>query len=487
MYSFPEALNAIYAKEKSQIMNEQIYDIAIIGGGPGGYVAAIRAAQLGMHVVLIEREHLGGICLNWGCIPTKSLLRNAEVARLLGRGREFGFEVENVTLDYAAAIDRSRKVSDRLTKGVGGLMRKHDIEVVWGTGALTSPNTINVALNEGGTRQITARNIILATGSRARSIPGVEVDGKYVLTSRHALERRDLPASVIVVGAGPIGLEFATIWSAYGAEVTVVEMLDQILPAEDAEASKELSRYLRRQKIKNLVSTRVEGVDASSEEGKVRVHVSHTKGEETLEADIALMAIGVRPNVDGLGVEAVGIETDNGWVKIDKATMQTNVPSVYAIGDLNGLLTLAHVASAQGILAVEHIAGASPSAFDVNAVPRCTYTMPQVASFGLSEEAAKEQGLEVRIGKFPLLPNGKALALGENHGFVKIIAEEISGEIVGAVIVGPEATELLPELLLAHEAELTPEEIARTIHAHPTLNEAVMEAAHGVFGEAIHI
>jgi dihydrolipoamide dehydrogenase len=345
-----------------------------------------------------------------------------------------------------------------------------------------------VALNEGGTRKITARHIILATGSHARAIPGVEVDGEHVLTSRHALERRELPDSVIVVGAGPIGLEFATIWSAYGAEVTVVEMLDQILPAEDAEAAKELSRYLRRQKIKTMVSTRVEGVDIPTDDkAGVRVHVSDSKGEETLEGEIALMAIGVRPNIDDLGLEAVGVETDNGWVKVDKTTMQTNVSSVYAIGDLNGMLTLAHVASAQGILAVEHIAGYSPSPFDVNAVPRCTYTMPQVASFGLSEDEAKEQGLDVRIGKFPFLPNGKALALGENHGFVKIIAEEVSGEIVGAVIVAPEATELLPELVLAHDAELTPEEVARTIHAHPTLNEAVMEAAHAVFGEAIHM
>jgi dihydrolipoamide dehydrogenase len=467
-------------------MNGQIYDLAIIGGGPGGYVAAIRAAQLDMNVILVEREHLGGVCLNWGCIPTKSLLRNAEVARLLGRGREFGFEVENVTLDYAAAIDRSRKISDRLTKGVGGLMQKHDIEVVWGSGALTSPNTVRVALNEGGTRQVSARHIILATGARARAIPGVPVDGEYVLTSRHALERRELPDSAIVIGAGPIGLEFATIWRAYGAEVTVVEMMDQILPAEDAEAAKELSRYLRRQKIKTMVSTRVEGLDVLTDEGKVRVHVSGSQ-DETLEADIALMAIGVRQNSEDLTLDTVGVETNNGWVTVDEATMQTNVSSIYAIGDLNSLLPLAHVASAQGILAVEHIAGYSPAAFDVNAVPRCTYTMPQVASFGLSEDAAKAQDLEVRVGKFPFLPNGKALALGENHGFVKIIAEEVSGEIVGAVIVAPEATELLPELLLAHEAELTPEEIARTVHAHPTLNEAVMEAAHAVFGEAIHI
>lgn len=466
-------------------MMNQSYDLIILGGGPGGYVAAIRAAQLGLKAVLVEREHLGGVCLNWGCIPTKALLRNAEIARLVtGSGKEFGFVAENVTLDYAAAVERSRKISARLVKGVELLMKGNAIDVVWGAGRLTSPATVEVVLNDGGTQTLEAPHIILATGSRARLIPGVEADGETILTARHALARRELPASAIIIGAGPIGLEFATVWASYGAQVTVVEMLDHILPAEDEDAAKELARSLRKQKIKTLESTRVEGIEKTAT--GVTVRVTGPKGEAVLEAEIALVAIGVRPNSEDLGLEAAGIATERGWVKVN-GFMQTNVPSVYAIGDLNGLLPLAHVASAQGILAVEHLSGQETKPFDVNAMPRGTYTTPQVASFGLSEAKALEQGLAVKVGQFPFLPNGKALGLGENAGFVKVVAEEESHAVIGAVIVGPEATELLPELVLAHTAGLSPHAIAATVHAHPTLNEAVMEAAHGVFGKAIHI
>ena len=464
-------------------MPESTYDVVVVGAGPGGYVAAIRAAQLGMKVALVEREHLGGVCLNWGCIPTKALLRNAEVARLLGDGKEFGFSVENVTLDYGAAIDRSRKISARLVKGVETLMKGNHIDVVWGSGKLTSPTSVVVTTKEGDMQTLTAKSIIIATGSRARLIPGVTADGERVLTARHALERRELPKSAIIIGAGPIGLEFATVWRAYGVNVTVVEMLDHILPAEDEEAATELARQFRRQKIQTLTSTRVESVETTA--NGVQVHVTGPKGEQTLEGDVVLVAIGVQPNSEDLGLEAVGVTTERGWIKVD-GFMRTNVPTVYAIGDVNGLLPLAHVASAQAILAVETIAGQKTKPFDVNVMPRGTYTSPQVTSFGLSEAKAQEQGLNVRVGKFPFLANGKALGLGDNAGFVKIIAEERSGEIVGAVIVGPEATELLPELVLARTAELTPEEIARTMHAHPTLNEAIMEAAHSVFGKAIH-
>ena len=460
------------------------YDVMILGGGPGGYVAAIRAAQLGLKAAVVEREHLGGVCLNWGCIPTKALLRNAEIARLVtGSGKEFGFTAENVTLDYAAAVERSRKISARLVKGVELLMQSHAIDVLWGAGRLTSPTTVAIAAKD-GVQTLEASHIILATGSRARLIPGVEADGETILTARHALERRELPASAVIIGAGPIGLEFATIWAAYGAQVMVVEMLEHILPAEDEDAARELARALKRQKIKTLESTRVESITRTA--AGVAVRVIGPKGEATLEAEVALVAIGVRPNSEDLGLEAAGVATDHGWVKVD-AYMQTSVPGVYAIGDLNGLLPLAHVASAQGILAVEHLAGQEVRPFDVNAMPRGTYTSPQVASFGLSEAKARAQGLAVKVGQFPFLPNGKALSLGENAGFVKIVAEETSHAIVGAVIVGPEATELLPELVLAHTAGLTPHDIATTVHAHPTLNEAVMEAAHGVFGKAIHL
>ncbi len=464
-------------------MPESTYDIVVIGAGPGGYVAAIRAAQLGMKVALVEREHLGGVCLNWGCIPTKALLRNAEVARLLGEGKEFGFSVENVTLDYGAAIDRSRKVSARLVKGVESLMKGNHIDVVWGSAKLASPTSVAVTNEAGEVQTLAANAIIIATGSRARLIPGVVADGERVLTARHALERRELPKSAIVIGAGPIGLEFATVWRAYGANVTVVEMLDHILPTEDEEASAELARQFRRMKIQTLTSTRVESVETTA--NGVQVRVNGPKGEQTLEGDVALVAIGVQPNSEDLGLEAAGVATNRGWIKVDDL-MRTNVPTVYAIGDVNGLLPLAHVASAQALLAVETIAGHKAKPFDVNVMPRGTYTSPQVASFGLSEAKAQEQGLKVRVGKFTFLANGKALGLGDNAGFVKIVAEERSGEIAGAVIVGPEATELLAELMLARTAELTPDEIARTMHAHPTLNEAVMEAAHGVFGKAIH-
>ncbi len=460
-------------------------DLVIIGGGPGGYVAAIRATQLGMRVALVEREHLGGVCLNWGCIPTKALLRNAEVARLVSSGgKEFGFSAENVALDYGAAVDRSRKIAARLVKGVELLLEKSGVEVFWGTGRLTAPHTVEITAEDDTTQTLEAEHIILATGSRARLIPGVAADGERVLTAREALERRALPASAIIIGAGPIGLEFATVWSAYGTEVTVVEMMEQVLPAEDPEAAQALSRALRRQKIKARTSTRVEGIETTAD--GVKVTVSSDKGEETLSAEVVLVAIGVRPNSEALGLDTAGVETERGWVKVN-SQMQTNLKHIYAIGDLNGLLPLAHVASAQGILAVESIAGHVVTPFDKNAMPCGTYTTPQVASFGLSEQQAREAGLNVAVGTFPFLPNGKALAVGENQGFVKIVADAAEEKVVGAVIVGPEATELLPELVLAHTAGLSPEAIAKTVHAHPTLNEAVAEAAHGVFGKPLHM
>jgi dihydrolipoamide dehydrogenase len=461
------------------------YDVVIVGAGPGGYTAAVRASQLGKHVAIVERENLGGVCLNWGCIPTKALLRNAEVARLLtGGSREYGFRADNVELDFGAAIDRSRKVSSRLVKGVEALMKGNDVDVYRGEGRLSAEDTVEVSLNDGGSETLTTGAVILATGARARLFPGVTVDGEKVLTYRQALELRDLPESAIVIGAGPIGLEFATIWRSYGAEVTVVEMLDQVLPAEDAEAANELNRYLRRMKIKAMTSTRVQEVTATDD--GVAVEVEGPKGEKTLEADVVLVAIGVQPNSEDLGLEEVGVELEGGWVTVDD-TMRTSLSNVYAIGDLNGRLALAHVASAQGVLAAEMIAGEDPDPFDKAMMPRGTYTSPQVASFGLTASEAEEAGYEVEVGQFPFLPNGKALALGENHGFVKIVADTNTHEILGAVIVGPEATELLPELVLAARTELTPEEIAYTVHAHPTLNEAVMEAAHDVFGDALQM
>jgi len=463
---------------------EQTYNVTIIGAGPGGYVAAIRAAQLGLKVALVEKEHLGGVCLNWGCVPTKALLRNAEVISLLGRGKEFGFTITGFEADYGAAVARSRKVSGRLVKGIGGLMRKNGVEVIEGRAALKSPDTVEVALSAGGVRTLATRNVIVATGGRARTIPGITPDGERVLTSREAIVLRELPASVVIVGAGPIGMEFAHVWRTYGAEVTVVEMLPRALPLEDEEVSAEVERAFKRRKVRLLTSTRVQGVETTDD--GVRVSVADEKGDKVLEAERVLIAIGVRPNSENLGLEEIGVRVERGYVAVDDH-LRTNLPGVYAIGDVTGKLPLAHVASAQGIVAAETIAGVETHPLDYDAMPRCTYCQPQVASFGLTAAQAVERGYEVKVGKFPFRPSGKALALGDRDGFVKIVADAISGEILGAQLVGPEVTELLPELVLARNYELTPDEIARSVHAHPTLSEVLMEAAHGVFGKPIHL
>ncbi len=460
------------------------YDVTVIGGGPGGYVAAIRAAQLGMRVALVEREHLGGVCLNWGCIPTKALLRNAQVISLLGKGKEFGFTLEGFRADYGAAVDRSRRVSARLVKGIGALMRKNGIAVIEGHGVLRSARTVHVALRDGGRHTIQTDRIILATGGRPRSLPGIEPDGERVMTYRQAIVLRELPRSAIIIGAGPIGMEFAHIWRSYGADITVVEMLPRVLPLEDAEVSRVVERAFKRRKVKLLTSTRLEAVETG--DGGVRVRVSGRKGTQWLEAERVLIAIGVRPNGEDVGLETVGVRTERGYVVVDEQ-MRTNVPGIYAIGDLTGKLALAHVASAQGVVAAESIAGREPVRLEYEMMPRCTYCQPQVAGFGLTEAQATERGYEVRVGRFPFLASGKALALGEHEGFVKIVADARHGEILGAHLVGPEVTELLPELVLARTWELTPEEIARTVHAHPTLSETLMEAAHAVFGRAIHL
>jgi len=466
-------------------MDEQ-HDLVIIGGGPGGYVAAIRAAQLGLQVALVEREHLGGVCLNWGCIPTKALLRNAEVVALLGESKTFGFSLTGFQADYSAAVERSRKVADRLVKGVAALMRKNDIRVFEGYGQIAAPGSVRVALSDGGEARLrAARAIIVASGARARALPGLAFDGERVIAARHALELRQPPASAIVVGGGPIGMEFAHVWQTYGAEVTVVEMLPRLLPLEDEEVSAEVERAFKRRKVRALTAARVEGVEAAAD--GVRVRVRREGGdEETLEAQTALVAIGVQPNSEDLGLEEAGVSLERGWVTVDER-MRTSAPGIYAIGDVTGKLPLAHVASAQGMVAAEEIAGADPQPLDYDAIPRCTYCQPQVASLGLTEAQARRQGHDVRVGRFPFLPNGKALALGDNTGFVKLVADGSDGRLLGAHLVGPEATELLPELALARNAGLSVEEIARSVHAHPTLGEALAEAAHAVFGRAIHL
>jgi len=470
------------------------FDVIVIGAGPAGYVAAIRAAQLNQKVAIVDKQWLGGVCLNVGCIPSKSLLKNAEVAHTLReRGKEFGFSFDNLKLDYSVAVKRSRQNSDRLTKGIGFLMKKNNVAVFMGEAKLTAPTAVTVTDKDGtpalagGARELTAlsaKNIIVATGASAAVPPVWKVDGEKILTYKEAILQTTLPKSVVIIGSGAIGVEFATVWSSYGVDVTIVEMLPRIVPLEDEEISKELEKEFKKRKVKTLVGHKVESVEATATGVKVKVSAD---GKETiLEADQTLVAIGFRPNSKGLGLEEVGVKiSERGFIEINEK-MQTNVPGIWAIGDVTGKLMLAHVGSAMGIICAEHIGGHETVTIDYEMIPRATYCHPQIASFGLTEAQAKERGHAVKVGRFPFQANGKALGMGDYGGFVKIVVDEKYGELLGASIIGPEVTELLPELTLARMMELTPHEIARNIHAHPTISEAIMEAAHAATGQAIH-
>ncbi len=467
------------------------FDVIVIGAGPAGYVAAIRAAQLGQKTAIIDKQWLGGVCLNVGCIPSKSLLRNAEIAHILReRGKDFGFSFENLTLDYGVAFKRSRQNSDRLTKGVGFLMKKNGIAVFMGTAHLTRPSsttlrTVTVTDADGKRTELSAKNIIIATGASAAVPSAWKVDGEKVVTYWEAILQDKLPKSAVIIGAGAIGVEFATIWNSYGTEVTIVEMLPHLVPLEDEEVSVELEKNFKKRGINFLTGHKVESVEATK--SGVRVVVSAGGETKTLEAEQALVAIGFRPNSKDLGLEELGVTINaRGFIEIDER-MATDVPGIWAIGDVTGKLMLAHVGSAMGIVCAENIAGAETVTLDYEMMPRATYCQPQVASFGLTEAQARERGHQVKIGRFPFQPNGKALGLGEYAGFVKIVVDEKYGEILGAHMIGPEVTELLPELTLARMMELTPAEIARNVHAHPTLSEVLMEAAHGAEGTPIHI
>jgi dihydrolipoamide dehydrogenase len=506
-------------------MPEQ-YDIIVIGAGPGGYVAAIRAAQLGQKTAIVDKQWLGGVCLNVGCIPSKALLKNAELAHTLReRPQEFGISFDNLNLDFAAAVKRSRQVSDRLVKGLGFLMKKNKITVYMGNAHLTGPGSVSVKGADGALTELVAKNIIVATGASSLVPPAWKVDGTRIVTYLEAITQEKLPKSAIIIGAGAVGVEFATVWSAYGSEVTIVEMLPGLLPMEDEEIGKELKRAFDKRGIKSLVGHKVEAVEATGTGVKVVVSaiggasiLRQAQGgaaglpgptgsagagdtsrhehaglldpplsEMTLEAEQALVAIGFRPNSKGLGLEEIGVRLDEcGFIGINEC-METNVPGIRAIGDVTGKLMLAHVGSAQGIIAAEHIAGVETITLDYEMMPRATYCQPQVASFGLSEAKAKERGYAVKVGKFPFQANGKALGLGEAVGWVKLVVDEKYGEILGAHMIGPEVTELLPELTLARMLELTPHEIAYNVHAHPTLSEVLMEAAHGAEGNPINI
>lgn len=463
-------------------MSNQTFDVVVIGGGPGGYVAAIRAAQLGLKTALVESTFLGGICLNVGCIPTKALLRNAEIAALLQRGKEFGFTFDNLKLDYSVAHKRSRQVSERLVKGIQFLMKKNKIDVFEGRGVLKSPTQVQVTPTRAGQFDgvLDTKNIIIATGARPRNLPGLEIDHDRIITYWEALLDVTVPPrSLVIVGAGAIGLEFAYIFHAYGAQVTILEMLPHLAPLEDEEISVELEKQYKKAGINFIVGAQVERVEKTAE------GVLVVAGEHRLAADKVLVSVGVQPNSDNLGLEAVGVATERGFIAID-AAMRTNVPGVYAIGDVTGKLMLAHVASAMGLVAAETIAGHQTVELDYAYMPRCIYSHPQIASMGLTEKKAREQGRDIKIGRFPFQANGKALGLGDYAGFVKVIVDARYGEILGAHMIGPEVTELLPEWVLARSTELTIEEIARSVHAHPTLSETLMEAAHAALGQAIH-
>lgn len=462
------------------------YDVIVLGAGPGGYVAAIRASQLGLKTAIVDKQWLGGVCLNVGCIPSKALLKNAEVASILRTGaREFGFSFENLTLDYSVAVKRSRQISNRLVKGIGFLMKKNNIEVIMGTGKLVAKDKISVLMEDQSTQEVTAKNIIIATGAHSANIPGMEVDGEKVVSYKEAILQTQLPGSVIIIGAGAIGVEFTTVWNGYGSNVTIVEMLPRLVPLEDEEVGTELEKAFKKSGINTLTSHKVEKIEKTNT--GVKVTVSQDGNQKILEADQALIAIGFKPNSAGLGLDDLGVEIDKrGFIQVDER-MATNVPGIWAIGDVTGKFLLAHVASAMGIVCAENIAGVETVELNYRMMPRATYCHPQVASFGLTEAQANEEGYEVKVSRFPFQANGKSLGMGESVGFIKIVCEAKYGEILGAHMIGPEVSELLPELTLAQGTELTAEEIARNVHAHPTLSEVIMEAAHGVLGQAIHI
>ena len=457
------------------------YDVAIIGGGPGGYVAAIRAAQLGLRTAVVEKERLGGLCLNWGCIPSKALLFNAELVHLFRRSQEFGITHENLRADVTRAVDRSREVVDRMVKGVEFLLNKNRVRVVAGIGRLKTRHEVAV---EPGGEVVEAEHVIIATGGVAATLPGVEIDGRIVMTSREALELRQLPASIAIVGGGPVGVEFAYFYRSYGSQVTIIEMLEHLLPQEDVEVSRQLERAFRQQGIDYLTKAKVLGL--RSGKGKARLEVDVRGREREVEADKVLVAIGVAPNSQSLGLEELGVELERGFVKVDGA-MRTSVPGVHAIGDVTGKLMLAHVASAQGVIAVEDIAGLKPPAPDYARMPRCTYCRPQVASCGLTEAQAREGGYQVTVGRFPFRANGKAAAVGADDGFVKLVMDAESSQVLGCHIIGPEATELIGEATLGLAMGGTAGELAWAVHAHPTLSEALKEAALTAQGRGIHI
>jgi dihydrolipoamide dehydrogenase len=461
-------------------MPEQKFDVVVVGTGPGGYVSAIRAAQLGLTVATVEDDRPGGVCLNWGCIPTKALLRNAEVVHLFEKAETFGITVQGMKADYAAAVQRSRGVADRMAKGVEFLFRKNKITLFPGTGSLKSKNVVEVRGKDGVTTLEAGRAVILGTGSEPKSLPGVAIDEKLVISSNGAVRNEAKPKSIVIIGAGAVGVEFADVYRSYGVEVTLLEALPRIVPIEDEEVSTQLTRSLSRRGITIKTGVKVSAVKP----GGAGVVIETDGGK--FEAEQVLMAVGRGARTKGVGLEALGVAMERGFVKVSP-TMETSVKAIYAIGDMAGAPLLAHKAMAEGVVAAEAIAGKNPRPVDYGNVPSCTYCRPQVASIGLTEAKAKEGGRELAIGKFPFTANGKAVALGETEGFVKVIADKKTGEILGVHILGAEATEMIHEFAVGRTLEATVDEIMHTIHAHPTLSEAALEATLAAVGHAIHI
>ncbi len=463
------------------------FDLIVVGSGPGGYVAAIRASQLGLNVAIIERESLGGICLNWGCIPTKALLKSAQVFNYINHAEDYGIKVKDAKADFDGMINRSRGVADGMSKGVNFLMKKNKITVIMGEATLARGKKIVVTDADGKKKEYTADNIILATGGRSKQLPNLPIDGEKIIGYREAMTLAKQPKSMVVVGAGAIGAEFAYFYNSLGCKVTIVEFMEQgLLPREDKDVSKEITRSFKKAGVDVLGNTSVEKVDTSGKVCKVTIKDRKSGNESVIECDVVLSAAGVSPNTENIGLEILGIKTDRGMVLVDDY-YQTNVPGIYAIGDIIPTQALAHVASAEGITCVEKIAGHHPEKIDYTNIPSCTYCIPEVASVGMTEDEAKAAGHELKVGKFPFSASGKASAAGAKEGFVKVIYDAKYGELLGAHMIGYNVTEMIAEMVVAKKLETTGHEILKSIHPHPTMSEAVMEATAVAYDEVIHL
>ena len=461
------------------------YDIIVVGSGPGGYVAAIRASQLGFKTAVVERDELGGICLNWGCIPTKALLKSANVFEYLSHASDYGITVKDAKADFKAIVDRSRGVADGMSNGIKFLMKKNKIDVIQGTGTIKAGKKVSVVDDKGkATEYSAAKGVIIATGARSRQLPNLPQDGKKIIGYRKALTLKAAPKKMVIVGSGAIGVEFAYFYNAMGTEVTVVEYQPNIVPVEDKDVSKQLEKSFKKSGIKVMTGSSVESVDTKGAGCKVSVKTA--KGEETLECDVVLSAVGIVANIENIGLEEVGIVTDRGNILVNDY-YQTNMPGYYAIGDVLPTQALAHVASAEGIICVEKIAEHSPEPLDYGNIPGCTYCSPEVASVGMTEQAAKDAGYDLKIGKFPFSASGKASAAGTKDGFVKLIFDAKYGELLGGHLIGANVTEMIAEIVAVRKLEITGEELIKTVHPHPTMSEAIMEAAAAAYGEVIHL